>query len=59
MFSIGNSDYSHPYKNKFIINQLPTFMILKNDDVIYSINDTILKYNNKSLEETLLNGLMQ
>jgi len=60
IYSIGDRDFSHPYKDLFKINIIPSFIVLHDNAPVYSINDTILKYTSSTsndLETRLLEAL--
>lgn len=58
LYSVGNNNYSHPYKDKITLNNIPAFIVLKNNVPVYSINDTIIQYNNaRFIEDCLLDAL--
>ncbi len=54
---------AHPFEDKLTINDLPAYFILKNDEAVYSIYDSLLKYSSlpdslqKDLEDYILEGL--
>lgn len=47
---------AHPYENKFAINTLPAFFVLKNEVAVYSILDSVYQrvINNDTLNPTSL-----
>lgn len=60
IYSMSSIKSSHPYKNLFELNQLPTYIVTNSGLPVYSIYDTIFvektqeKPNIKSMEEYLL-----
>ena len=61
IFIVQDANAQHPYSNIFKLNKTPTFIILKEGAFIYSVSDTLLRYNFLSepnkLEALLLEGL--
>jgi len=63
IYVAGNINYRHPFSNKFKINEIPEFVILKNDNFVYAISDTLKKNNNppynqpRTLEDALFAAL--
>jgi thioredoxin-related protein len=61
IFVVQNEETRHPHSDMFRLQNIPTFIILKEGKFIYSVSDTLLKYNFRTepnkLEEILLEGL--
>jgi hypothetical protein len=63
IFSMSSVSSSHPYKARFELNQLPSYIIITSGVPVYSIYDTIFvektkeKPNVKSMEAYLLSAI--
>ena len=61
IFIVKNTYAKHPYSHIFTLSNLPTFIILKDGEFIFSVSDALLEYsflhNPNKLAEFLLAGL--
>jgi len=65
LFSVTSINNEHPYKSTISLHELPTIIILKNGNPIFSVSDTLNitnstnKNNDMKIEESLLIGLQK
>lgn len=63
IYIAGNTSFHHPFSHKFKINGIPEFVVLKDDNFIYAISDTLKKNSNppynkpRTLEDALFAAL--
>ena len=60
LWGMGSVDAEHPYENILNIKKLPFIGLMRNDDFVYSILDSFIKfkaYRNVSLEQVILESL--
>ncbi len=65
LYSIAKATYKHPYELRFALNFLPSCFILKDEEAVYSVADTMIYMKYKypdgvpTYEQLFLSGLLR